>query len=207
MITEAVRREMNPGTAGASVYRHLLEMMATQTTPGGTHKLITTNWDFLLQRELDRWIMLNKPGYAPRFLGAHGMVYHLNGSVEPGDFQNRSPFLLETDPPDMRTRTYEANQAFNYLLWSSLVVIVGMSFECDIDRGLLAALRHHENNVPIGGAHFVVVEPNANVLASTMNKLASCFRRGSGAPVNLTFDDWTASGMPELRHEIFSAQI
>jgi hypothetical protein len=134
------------------------------------------------------------------------MVYHLNGSTEPGDFQNRSRFLLETDNPSVRNATYEANQALTYLLWSDLIVIVGMSFECDMDRGLLATLKVHEDNTPIGSATFVVVEPNRETLESTYAKLAYCFPRARGISVNSGLAEWIDSGMPELCPRMFAGQ-
>lgn len=165
--------------------------------------MITTNWDYLLQRDLKFWINANSSGYAPRFLSTHGTVYHLNGSVEPGDFQNRSPFLLETDSASFRKRTFEANKALNYLLWSNLIIIVGMSFECDVDRGLLGTLRTHEDDTPIGSALFVVVEPNREILETTYKKLAYCFPRANGIHVNSYFGEWIERGMPELGQKIF----
>jgi hypothetical protein len=203
MITKALRHEMTRSSRLAIPYRRLLDIMASSTVDQGQHRLITTNWDYLLQRELNDWINKNGQGYAPRFLSTHGMVYHLNGSAEPGDFQSRSPFLLETDSPSARNATYESNQALTDLLWSSLVVIVGMSFECDMDCGLLATLKAHEDDTPIGSAFFVVVEPNRKTLESTYAKLAHCFPRAGGIRVNFGLAEWIDSGLPELSQRIF----
>lgn len=205
MITDALREEMARVPQGSTPYRRLLDIMARKTIAEGHHKLLTTNWDYLLQRDVLDWIDVNMPGHAPRFLSTHGMVYHLNGSVEPGKFQNRSPFMLETDSASTRKATYEANQALNYLLWSTLVIVVGMSFECDMDRGLLATLRHHEDNVPLGNALFIIVEPNNETLESTYTKLAYCFPRASGIRVNKGLSEWIDGGMPELVPRLFTA--
>lgn len=203
MITGALRQEMERMPENSSPYRRLLDIMASSTVDHGHHQLLTTNWDYLLQRDVNGWINASRLDYAPRFLSTHSMVYHLNGSAEPGDFQNRSPLLLETDSPSVRNATYEANQALTYLLWSNLVVIVGMSFECDMDRGLLATLRAHEDNTRIGSALFVVVEPNRETLESTYAKLARCFPRAGGIRVNSGLAEWIDSGMPELYQRIF----
>ena len=78
--------------------------MASRPVNQGHHRLLTTDWDYLLQRDVLSWINANRPGYAPRFLRTGGMVYHLNGSAEPGKFQNRSPFMLKTgSAPLLRT--------------------------------------------------------------------------------------------------------
>lgn len=206
MITEALRQEMTRVPENSTPYRCLLDIMASRSVVQGHHLLLTTNWDYLLQRDVNGWINANMPGYVPNFLSGDGMVYHLNGSVEPADFQNRSPFMLETDSPSVRNSTYEANQALTYLLWSSLVVIVGMSFECDMDCGLLATLRAHEDNMPIGSALFVVVEPNREALESTCAKLAHCFPRARGIRVNSGLAEWIDSGMPELCKRVFVGQ-
>ncbi len=158
MITDALRAEMDQPSVHSRAYRHLMDLFFTKMKDNCHHRLITTNWDHLLQREVERWIQHNSGGVAPRFLSTRGTVYHLNGTVEVGNFQNGSPFLLETDSPILRKRTYEADQAFKFLQWSTLIVIVGMSFECDMDKGLLAALRVSKDNLPIGSTLFFVVE-------------------------------------------------
>lgn len=204
MITEALREEIARVPRVTTPYRRLLQIMATKTIAEGHHRLLTTNWDYLLQRDVLDWVQANTPGYAPRFLSTDAMVYHLNGSVEPGGSKHCSPFMLETDSASVRKATFEANQALNLLLWSTLVVIVGMSFECDMDRGLLATLRAHEDNVPIGNALFVIVEPNKETLESTYAKLAYCFPRAGGIRVNQGLAEWIDSGMPELVPKLFT---
>ena len=204
MIIDTIRDKMSQLPADATPYRRLLEVMATRTVDQGHHRLMTTNWDYLLQRDLNNWIHTNRAGWAPRFLSTHGMVYHFNGSAERGRFQNRSPFMLETDSAGDRKATYEANRAFNYLLSSDLVVVVGMSFECHSDRGLLAALRAHEDNAPLGSALFVIVEPDQETLESVSAKLTACFPRAKVCPVRLRFEEWIDSGMPELIGRIFA---
>ena len=198
MIVDAIRREMTEPTVHHEPYQRLLNIMATRTVDEGHHRLMTTNWDYMLQLEVNAWIEANRPGYAPPFLSTHSMIYHFNGSAEPGNFQNRSPFILETDSADFRSHTYEANQAYNFLLWSTLVVIVGMSFECDTDKGLLGALMQHADNVPLGSAFFVIVDPCQETLNSTFAKLAKCFPRAGGVPVNMGLTEWLDAGVPEL---------
>ena len=180
--------------------------MDSDTLEHGYHRLFTTNWDHLLQRELLAWINENNGGYAPKFLATHGTVYHLNGWVEQGKWQNRSPFMLETDDAQTRVRSHEANVAFNMILWSPLIVIVGMSFECDTDRGLLGALRKYEDDMPIGGAHFVIVDPDERSLCATYAKLAYCFPHGCGTKVKMGLAEWIDAGTPELVGRIFRAQ-
>jgi hypothetical protein len=205
MITQTLRKAMDCANIEPVVYRSLLEIMATRTIDGHHHCLMTTNWDYLLQREIDTWIKRNHRVYVPRFLGATSMVYHLNGSVEPGNSQHRSPFLLESDKAAFRRATYEANHAFGLLLWSTLIVVVGMSFECDIDKGLLAALKAHEDNLPIGSAEFLIVEPDPRAMEATWAKLAACFPRAGGIRIAKGLSEWVQSGLPELTNRVFTA--
>ncbi|UCD80691.1 MAG: hypothetical protein JSW26_04460 [Desulfobacterales bacterium] len=198
-----LRKKMEMPSVHANSYRRFLDIMATQTVSQGYHRLITTNWDYLLQREVDTWIGANQPGYVPGFLKPDGMVSHLNGSIEPGNFQNRSSFLLETDSAEFRKAAVESNKAFNKLLWSNFIVIVGMSFECDIDKGLSAALKTHEDNLPIGSALFVVVDPMEESLERTISRLAACFPRACGLRVQKRLEEWIDEGMPELFGRIF----
>jgi len=206
MIIEIVRREMYNSSVDCSPYRRLINLMATRTVDGGKHMLLTTNWDYLLQLEVNDWIAENQPGYVPRFLST-SHVFHLNGTAEPGESPNRSPFLLETDSVSYRKKSYEANKAFNTLLWSTLVVIVGMSFECDTDKGFLAALSAHEDNIPMGEALFVVVDPDKKTLDNIGGKLSKCFPNASQYLVNSGFLEWVNSEMPELVGRIFPRQI
>jgi hypothetical protein len=81
-----------------------------------------------------------------------------------------------------------------------------MSFECDTDRGLLGALRKYEDDMPIGGAHFVIVDPNERSLCATYGKLAHCFPHGSGTKVKMGLAEWLDAGTPELVGRIFRAQ-
>ncbi len=203
MVIDSVRSEMSNPAVHCGPYQHLLNTMAERTVDQGHHRLMTTNWDYLLQRELDAWIEANHPGSVPRFLGIDGVVRHFNGSVEPGDFPNRSPFLLETDSANTRRTAYEANQAFQLLLDSTLIVIVGMSFECNTDRGLLGALGVQEDYFPIHGAFFIVLDPCRETLEDTCRKLAACFPRAGGLRVNSGLAEWIDAGMPELSGRIF----
>ncbi len=202
-IKNAIRREMDKPFIDCAAYRCLLDFLSQRTVSEGHHRLLTTNWDYLLQRELTKWINGNFNGVAPRLLSTFGTVYHFNGSAQPDSIQNRSPFMLETDSASLRHSTYEANKAFNYLLWSSLVVIIGMSFECRTDIGLLGALHAHQDNVPIGSAVFVIVDPCIQTLDKTYAHLATAFPRAGGIRVEKGFKEWVEAGMPELAGRIF----
>jgi hypothetical protein len=103
-------------------------------------------------------------------------VYHLNGTVEqlPNN-SNRSQFVLESDPPTARIRTIEGEIAFNKFIWNGTFVVVGMSFECEVDKYLLKSLRVVQDDLPIGESSWYIVNPDKVVLASSAGRIrAAC---------------------------------
>jgi hypothetical protein len=165
------------------------------------NRLLTTNWDYLLQLELDYWIESNNYECVPGFLakGTQGsMVYHLNGSIEKGVFVGRSKILLETDCCDQRRQSYESNAVFNILLESKTVVIIGMSFNCNVDHDFLNVISDCKEDMPIRHAKFIVVEPDKLQIQKTKSKLTEFFPESIVIVVNSSFANWIESGMPEL---------
>jgi hypothetical protein len=68
MVIDAIRDGISKLPTEGTPYRRLLDMMATRTVDQGHHRLMTTNWDYLLQRDLTNWVEANWPGWAPGFL-------------------------------------------------------------------------------------------------------------------------------------------
>ena len=81
-----------------------------------------------------------------------------------------------------------------------------MSFECDMDKGLLAVLRATEDNLPIGSTLFFVVEPSAETLKATSKKLVTCFPRASVIQVRKGLGEWMCEEAPELVNQIFMVE-
>ena len=173
-IIKAIREEMANPIVDCTPYKEFISLLSLNANENHCHNLLTTNWDFLLQRELDNWIKGNQPGFTPKFLGTHSSIFHLNGTVESNYTKNRSPFLLEVDDAEYRKETVEANIAFHKILWSNILVFVGMSFECSIDRGLLSVLNYHEDNLPFGEAIIFIVEPNEVILNQNVANMGEC---------------------------------
>jgi hypothetical protein len=115
-IKRALRVEMDSSHVARAPIREFLTFLKQRTAPEWRHLFVTTNWDYLLQRELRAMVDGSRP---PRWLhhGAGSWVHHVNGTVEEGT-QHRSCFLLEDDSWAERTETTEANYAFNYLIWA-----------------------------------------------------------------------------------------
>jgi len=159
------------------------------------HALITTNWDSLLEKALEYLY----PGVHPGPWLDNMYVAHINGRIEriPNPSFG-SPFLLEQDGAGLRNPTVEANNALGRILWSSVIVVVGMSFECEQDKFLLKAIKEHEDNLPAGGAAWIVVNANPADLQKAVELLNNHLPRANVISVQRTFEDWVQAGMPEL---------
>lgn len=193
-IKEALHQEMDRPHIDCSVVRDLLCILSRDTTQDWRHYFITTNWDYLLQREL---LALNLK-VPPEWL-AESHVSHLNGTVERlPDNSNRSPFLLEEDPAQQRCWTVEANVAYNHMIWHQLFVVVGMSFECDTDKFLLTRLNCVEDDMPIGESTWLVLNPDDRALYESCERLQRALPRARVEPIKHTLQSWLSDQMPEL---------
>ncbi|WP_189415548.1 hypothetical protein [Cellvibrio zantedeschiae] len=171
-----------------------LSELKERTTPCWKNLFATTNWDYLLQREV---LKLNLDALPNWLSNSH--VFHLNGTIEPRRDQNfSSTFLLESDSFQERKITPESNRIFNGILWSRVFVIVGMSFECESDRFFLHSIKLEEDNLPIGESVWIVINPDRLSLEKSVTRIRSSLPRAAVIPLLTTFDNWTESGMKEL---------
>ena len=160
-----------------------------------SHLFITTNWDFLLQREVLTLGHTVQPSWS-----AETHVYHLNGTVEElPDNGNRSGFLLETDPGEQRVSTHEANIAFGRIIWNRTFVVVSMSFECETDKFILSSLNRVEDDLPIGESEWIIVNPDRAALAAICKRIHYALPRATIRAVASSFRAWLNAGMPELQ--------
>lgn len=195
-IRKALRVEMDASHVCTRGIRSLLDFLAQRTTEGWRHLFLTTNWDFLLQREILSFI---PDRILPSWL-SDSHVFHINGTVEDSpDHPFRSPFLLTEDPESQRSGSTEANIAFNKMIWESTFVVIGMSFECATDRFLLQHLNMVEDDLPIGESQWVIVNPDANVLGVVATRIQAALPGASVSPVCRTLDQWLREGFGELR--------
>lgn len=199
-IKETLIEEMTKPSVDTSDIRMLLLDLAHRTMNGWRHKFVTTNWDTLLQREIDRLDLK----VLPRWLSSSG-VAHLNGVVE-DDHESRSPFLLETDSAHQRKPTAEADKAFNHLIWQRHFVVVGMSFECSIDKGFLRAFNTVKDGIsladylPIGESNWLVINPNPCELATSGNRIREALSAANVELVQNEFGPWLQDALPELQN-------
>ncbi len=195
LIKAALPKEMDRPDIDCSVIRFFLGLLSENTRPGWRHRFITTNWDFLLQREIEKFDL----SYLPQWLDT-SHVFHLNGTVEIlEDNSRRSPFLLEEDSGTCRTNTQEANEAYNKMICDKYFVVVGMSFECETDKFLLRALGRVEDEMPIGESYWVVVNRNKSALVASCRRIQDALPYASVTPVCASLNDWLKSGTQDLR--------
>ena len=194
-IKTALPAEMNRPSIDCSDIRKLLRTLAENTVSPWQHLFLTTNWDHLLQREVLDLGHSVQPEWS-----AETHVYHLNGTVEVlPDNQNRSPFLLETDPPEQRTSSIEANKAFEKMMWNKTFVVVGMSFECEADKFLLRSLARVQDDLPIGESEWIIINPDAVALAAVSERIRHALPRSSVQAVASTLRSWLNAKAPELQ--------
>lgn len=193
-IVEAIRNEMDSGVDTSDI-SSFLEFIAGRTNASWQHQFHTTNWDYLLQREILKLELTVQPSWC-----ANTHVYHLNGTVENlSDNNHRSVIVLETDPAHARASTIESEIAYSKIIWNKTFVVVGMSFECEVDKFILHSLNKVEDDLPIGESIWILVNPNTEALAASSHRIQTALPFARVIEVPLTFGEWLKREMPELQ--------
>jgi hypothetical protein len=196
-IMHVLRDEMDSPSVDPVPVREFLMLLDQDTAPEWRHLFVTTNWDYLLQREISALLDGSAlPGWLDPRTGSH--VYHLNGTVEAGR-QHRSCFLLEDDSGPQRIQTTEANYAFNHMICERTFVVVGMSFECDTDKFLLTQLNKIEDWMPIGESHWIIVNPNRETSEAVCARIREALPAAHVESVKSKFGDWRHAECPSLK--------
>lgn len=194
-VKKAIAEEMKSAAVDTQDIRRFLELLARRTVAGWRHRFLTTNWDYLLQREMLALGLKEQPSWL-----ANSHVFHLNGTVEVlHDNSRRSAIVLESDGGDARVATAEGEIAYNQFIWSRNFVVVGMSFECAVDKYLLSALQRVNQEVPIGESNWVVLNPDEGTLANACDAIQAALPDASVQGRRCTFGEWLDAGLPELR--------
>jgi hypothetical protein len=196
-IKREVRAEMDSPKVNPAPIQDFLRFLQNRTATQWQHLFMTTNWDYLLQRELCAITGgLKVPLWLHQGAGSH--VHHLNGSVEE-ETQHRSPIMLEDDCGTERVETTEANYAFNYLICERTFVVVGMSFACGTDRYLIRQVRKMRDWMPIGESHWIIVNPYESDLNAICSQIREALPGARVEPVKATLGDWRRADFPNLR--------
>jgi hypothetical protein len=195
-IRQAIPEEMSGAHIDTRDIEAFLDILATQTQPDWQHRLHTTNWDYLLQREISRRF---PAGSVKPWWLASSHVYHHNGTAEvPSSDPFRSQLLLESDPQTARLPSPESNTAFQKMVSSRLFVVVGMSFECAVDRFLFSALNRVQDQLQVGESRWIVVNPSANALEDTHSRILDALPSAAVCTRAVGFRYWVQKKLPEL---------
>lgn len=194
-IKNALVYEMKNKNIDTSSIQVFLKNLAKMTSSKYCHQLITTNWDCLIEREVEALELK----ILPKWL-SNSYVYHLNGTVEAHENLNfGSPFLLEEDSCNQRTLSVEANRIFNSMIWSRIFFVVGMSFECETDRFLLQSLNSVQDDLPIGESTWFVLNPDPKALEVSSSRIATALPRAKVYTRCIDFGNWVGKEMDNFR--------
>lgn len=201
-ISRALLVEMDAPHVSVVVIRAFLNFLAQRTKSGWRQWFVTTNWDFLLQREILNTLPEED---VPCWLST-SHVSHLNGSIEvlPNN-SHPSPFLLPEDPRSQRTETGEANDAYSRIIEDRLFIVVGMSFECETDKSLLTAINRVEDDMPVGESTWLIVNPDQTTLEVTSKRIKMALPFARVWPVCRKLEQWLEEGCP-VRWEYLSLE-
>ncbi len=195
-IKQTLRHQMDQPAVHRNAYRRLIEELSRRTSNDWFHRFLTTNWDTLLEREL--FPHARAQDVVPRWLGGQSHVYHLNGTIEEGANECRSPFLFEIDPAEQRVQTLEADQALCRLAVANHIIVVGMSFVCATDRAFLAFLNRIEDHMPVGEARVYIVNPDQSALDDVCHHVNTALPASAVVPIERGFDSFIEDGLTEL---------
>jgi len=84
------------------------------------------------------------------------------------------------------------------MLCDRTFVVVGMSFECEMDKFLLTALGRVEDYMPIGESRWVVANRNSRAVELTCSRLQRVLPHTCVKPVCADFSGWLERDLPEL---------
>jgi hypothetical protein len=196
-IREQLKAAMNAYEVNRAPIRDFLQFLSDRTRCRWRHRFLTTNWDFLLQQEIDKFA----PDSVPCWLRPTTLVYHLNGTVE--DSKNRSAIALRGDKE--RTSSQELNEAIGHVAWGSIFVIVGMSFECEPDKALFNVLNSAQDMLPVGESNWIIVNPCSADLDNARDLVMRKLPRATVTPVPHTLTYWREAQFPQLKERgVFS---
>jgi hypothetical protein len=179
--------------------RHFLQFLSERTRDGWRHRFLTTNWDFLLQREVNKFV----PDVVPRWL-RDSHVFHLNGTIEVlPDNSRRSTFVLPEDKA--RTPSLELSVALSNVEWGSIFVVVGMRFECEADKALFNILNKVKEMLPSGESEWIIVNPCQADVNSAGDLIRRNLPKASVKPVCETLTCWQEAHFLQLKEKgVFS---
>lgn len=194
-------------SSDATPVLELISFLAQKTNKEYEHFFLTTNWDTILDNAIDKTIDFtssaewNSSGKSKPSWLANSLVFHLNGRINIPENANPhflSPFLLETDSIINRTFKPEANIAIHHAFWEKFFVVIGVSFECSIDRNFLTTLFSGVHEMHGNNTKWVIVNPDEEVCRGIEKNIKDLFPQAIISIVNQDLQAWIKSGMAEI---------
>jgi hypothetical protein len=193
-IREQLRAEMDAPGVDIGPIREFLQFLSVRTRGGWWHRFLTTNWDFLLQLEIEKLV----PDVVPDWLHHHSEVLHLNGTVEVLDDDSNRSALVLPDEDSAHKPSLELNMALSEMAWVRTFVVVGMSFECGPDRALFNLLNKVQDLLPVGESDWIIVNPCQTTLDTTHDLIKCKLPQANVTLVCDTFARWREARFPRL---------
>ena len=185
IIKTLLKEEMK--SADTSIIKKFLDILESKTKNGFRHRLITTNWDELIEKEIDKKFPIGS--HKPYWLTS-SFVYHLNGTIKSEENCNRSPFLLESDDALQRLASLEANTVLNKIITDKFFIIVGVSFDCQTDQDFLNQLSKIEDYLHIGDSTWIILNPCSHSLELVSERIKKALPNSKIILVQQTFSSW-----------------
>lgn len=85
------------------------------------------------------------------------------------------------------------------MIWNRHFAVVGMSFECRIDKALMLALANTGDDLPIGESKWIVLNPDRFAARQARKNIPRLLPYSKVTVAQRGFGEWIAGGMPELR--------
>lgn len=183
-IDRNLSSQMQTVPIGNNPYSQLLFLLENKKKVNQRNLFITTNWDYLLQREINSKNYTTRPSWLE-----DSQVFHLNGSIEKwGDARYRSPMLLPDD--NNRVDSLEFQKAMNFVLCERFFVMIGVSFKYTVDQQIIELLRPHEDNLLFGEGKYLIVDNCQEGLDRIENIINQNFPRAEVIKVKSDFKSW-----------------
>lgn len=193
-IEKNLTEQMQGISVGKNPYSQLLFLLENKIKFNQKNLFITTNWDYLLQREISSKNYTALPSWLE---DSH--VFHLNGSIEKwGDARYRSPVLLPDD--NNRRDSLEFQKVMALIQWERFFVIVGVSFKYKVDQQIIELLRPHEDNLPFGDGKYLIIDTCQEGLDRLESIIKQNFPRAEVIKVKDDFKSWIDTAYQSLNY-------
>ncbi|MEE8387872.1 MAG: hypothetical protein V3R65_04785, partial [Acidiferrobacterales bacterium] len=80
-------------------------------------------------------------------------------------------------------------------------IVVGMSFECGMDKYLLACINHLKKDLSVCSGKWLIVNSNPKALNRASESIQAALPKASIYKLEKKFEEWVGKKLPELVEE------